>query len=374
MRFNSFLLYRDIILTPRFLSCLWRTRKNIITDRKGLPPQWGPFMAELDVTYRCDCRCRMCRRWTDGRRGEMTLPEYERLAAVFDRMGVQLVSIAGGEPLTRKDIHELIGCFAKYGMSVNLCTNGLSLEKHAQALSRSGASCVTVSVDGAEATTHDMIRGVQGSHEKTENGIRALAAFPRSSRPLIRVRMTVSDHNAREVKSYYEKWRRRVDDVLLQPTHYCTGAFYTGEDEKTFGFDTEELARQISGTPFERDRYLTTLIQSLKENGGYPKQRCYAGTLMVRIDPWGNVYPCLEQRVRVGSVREESFPTVWQSDYFNRVRKDIATADDCRCWYNNTAMISHYAGHLRRTTVLPFRPVSALPIDSGMDVRRIPGR
>ncbi|MCK7512429.1 MAG: hypothetical protein MZV70_55910 [Desulfobacterales bacterium] len=32
---------------------------------------------------------------------------------------------------------------------------------------------------------------------------------------------------------------------------------------------------------------------------------CYAGVLMARIDPWGHVYPCLEQHVCVGSVRDE---------------------------------------------------------------------
>lgn len=36
-------------------------------------PPTGPFLAELDVTYRCDARCRMCERWKDQRRDELTL-------------------------------------------------------------------------------------------------------------------------------------------------------------------------------------------------------------------------------------------------------------------------------------------------------------
>jgi len=309
-------------------------------------------MAELDVTYRCDCRCRMCQRWRDHRRGELALREYEQLAEVFRHMGIQLVSIAGGEPLLREDIFSIIRCFAKYGMCVNLCTNGLSIEKHVKSLSCSGASCVTVSLDGATADTHDMIRGAPGSYEKIEKGVRRLIACSPDIRPLVRLRMTVSNRNVDEVKRYYRKWNRTADDVLFQPAHFCAGAFYTGVDKETFGLDPVRLARQIDGTPLRKGRYMDGLIRSLGQDGVYPTLRCYAGTLMVRLDPWGNVYPCLEQRVRVGSVREQDFRTVWHSDFFNHTRKEIAGNGDCRCWYNNTAMIGHYAEILRRLTTL----------------------
>ncbi len=70
---------------------------------------------------------------------------------------------------------------------------------------------------------------------------------------------------------------------------------------------------------------------------------------MVRLDPWGNVYPCLEQHTRIGSVRSENFPTLWNSRVFNDVRKSLSGKDgECRCWYNNTALISHYAMILGR--------------------------
>ncbi|MBI4772971.1 MAG: radical SAM protein [Deltaproteobacteria bacterium] len=352
MRFDRFWLYRRILLSSRFAACLWRSRQNILADRQGRPPVSGPFMAELDVTYRCDCRCRMCQRWRDHRRGELTLGEYERLADVFRRMGVQLVSIAGGEPLLREDIFSIIRCFAKYGMCVNLCTNGLSVEEHVKSLSYSGASCVTVSVDGAAADTHDTIRGVPGSYERIERGVRRLMASSPHDRPLVRVRMTVSNRNVDEVKRYYRKWSQIADDVLFQPAHFCTGAFYTGLDKETFGLDPVRLARQIDGTPLRKGKYLDGLIRSLRQDGVYPAMRCYAGTLMVRIDPWGSVYPCLEQHVCVGSVREQGFRTIWYSELFNHTRKEIARNGDCRCWYNNTAMISHYAKVLSRLTTV----------------------
>jgi MoaA/NifB/PqqE/SkfB family radical SAM enzyme len=347
MRFNRFWCYRSLLFSRRFARSAWRSRRNILYDKRDEPPPFGPYMAELDVTYRCNCRCRMCQRWQDQRPGEMTLGEYEDLARIFSRMGVHQVSIAGGEPLLRQDLFSILACFAERGMSVNLCTNGILLKKYAGRLCRSGVTCVTVSLDGATASTHDAIRSAPGSYDRIRQGIDFLLTYPKSRRPLVRVRMTVSDRNVDEIAPYYEAWRNRADDVLLQPVHYCPDAFYTGPDEDMFRLNPDRLSRRLRGTPFQNDGYMSALLESLLRDGDFPDLRCYAGLLMVRLDPWGNVYPCLEQHVRVGSVREQDFSTLWQSELLRDVRKQLRTDTRCKCWFNNTAMISHYGAMLQ---------------------------
>jgi len=69
----------------------------------------------------------------------------------------------------------------------------------------------------------------------------------------------------------------------------------------------------------------------------------------VRIDPWGNVYPCLEQHVCVGSLRYQNFETIWKSDVFARERERLHSVRSCNCWYNNTALIGHYGMLLKKT-------------------------
>jgi AdoMet-dependent heme synthase len=350
MKFGNIAQYRHVLLSRDFLSALWRSRRNIRADISGLPPPCGPFMAELDVTYHCDARCQMCERWQDRRNGELTLQEYRVLAETFRKMGVHLVSIAGGEPLLRKDIFSIIEAFAQYGMLVNVCTNGLSLQKQAERLCRSGPSFITVSLDGGTANTHDKIRGVQGSYDKIMKGMESVLAFPPEERPLLRVRMTLCNQNVMEVGRYYRKWDRVADDVLFQPVHRCKSAFYIGRNEEAFHLDPHRLARELKGTSFGNGGYLRKLVDSLLDHGAFPSHRCYAGYLMFRLDPWGNVYPCLEQHVRVGSVRETGFHTIWTSEAFHLARKQIALDGDCRCWYNNTALIGHYAKILRWTS------------------------
>lgn len=350
MRLNNFWTYRRILLTRGFLRALRRSRQNLKASRRGAPPASGPFMAELDVTYRCNCRCSMCQRWQDTRPDGLSPADYERLAGEFSDLGVYQVSIAGGEPLLRGDIFEIIGHFAERGMSVNLCTNGMLLEKYHREIAASGATCVTVSLDGATAQCHDSIRGLAGSFRCIERGIAAyLARRNGASAPLLRVRMTVSAANTSEIRGFCQAWRGVADDVLLQPVHRCDQSFYTGLDEGGLRLDPAAIAGQLHGTVMENDPYLRRLIESLSATGRFPSVACYAGVLMVRIDPWGGVYPCLEQHVSVGSIRHGGFEAVWNSAGFNQERKRLESHRPCRCWYNNTAMIGHFGRRLEKT-------------------------
>ncbi len=350
MQFNELRRYKRILKTSRFVGSVWAARKNVLATNLGAAPVAGPYMAELDVTYRCNCRCKMCQRWQDSRSEGLSPADYRELAEVFQDLGVYQVSLAGGEPLLRDDIFAIIEGFAARGMSVNLCTNGTLLEKHIDPLRRSGASCVTVSVDGATAASHESIRGTRGDYAKIERGIGRLVAHPLQARPMVRVRMTVSNVNVEEVRGYYDKWAPVVDHVLIQPVHHCGDAFYTGKDREIFQLDMTRLSHQLKGHPLAREVYVEPLLKSFRENGALPQNPCYAGVLMVRIDPWGKVYPCLEQHVCVGSIKEADFRTIWNSAAFNDARRQIFEDGACRCWYNNTAMISHSARLLYLTT------------------------
>ncbi len=334
-----------------FASALWHSRQNLLAYGQGRLLVAGPYMAELDVTYQCNCRCRMCQRWKDPRGDELSVDEYKALAGVLHQMGSHQISIAGGEPLLRDDVFTIIKSFSGLGMSVNLCTNGLLLNKYHDEICKIEATCVTVSLDGASAASHDHIRGLPGSYAQIEEGLRRLLKHPASSRPIIRVRMTISNRNVNEMRAFYQKWNNVVDDVLFQPVHHCREAYYTGMDKTALYLNPQLITEQISGTPLEKDNYMKRLVESLKTCGSFPHHQCYAAVLMARIDPWGNVYPCLEQHVSVGSIRKTDFQSIWNLEFINKEREHLACDRSCRCWYNNTALIGYYGNLLEKTRI-----------------------
>jgi MoaA/NifB/PqqE/SkfB family radical SAM enzyme len=351
MRFNNFWCYRRILFSKGFVTSVLLSKKNLIAFRKNRSLPGGPYMVELDITYRCNCCCRMCQRWKDPRGGELSVAEYQELANLLQEMGSHQISIAGGEPLLRDDAFSIIEHFSRLGMSVNLCTNGLLLKKYHAEICQSGATCVTISLDGASAESHDHIRGMPGSYRQIEEGISRLLEHPTSSRPIIRLRMTISNRNVDEIRVFYQKWNHIVDDVLVQPVHHCREAFYTGMDADSLFLDPHLISDQITNIPLEKDNYLKHLIESLKSCRSFPYQHCYAGVLMARIDPWGIVYPCLEQHVSAGSIRETDFRSIWNSKFINKERDRLASDRSCRCWYNNTALIGYYGNLLEKSWV-----------------------
>lgn len=160
MRFSNFWGYQRILFSKGFLAALWHSRENVLAYGKRRLLTAGPYMAELDITYRCNCRCRMCQRWKDSRTGELSLAEYKQLAAVLHEMGSRQISIAGGEPLLLDDVFSINENFSVRKMSVNLCTYGILLKENHQEICKSVPTCVTVSLDGASTESHDQIRGM----------------------------------------------------------------------------------------------------------------------------------------------------------------------------------------------------------------------
>ncbi len=351
MRFNHIGRYHHIMLSKQFLRTLWHSRRNALADLRCQPPPAGPYMAEFDITYRCNCRCRMCQRWKDPRPEALTVDDYRRLAAEFRQMAVHQISVAGGEPLMRKDVFEIIRNFANADLSVNLCTNGLLVHKYAAEIIDSGATCITISLDGASAESHDAIRGIHGSYDQVVAGIDHLLSIRRIWRPILRVRMTVSNLNQNEIRAFFQRWQGVADDVLLQPVHHCGDSYYTGMRPGDLALDPDILSAQLGGTPLAGDKYMDTFIKSLRKAGTYPYFRCFAGVLMARIDPWGDVYPCLEQHEKTGSIKQASFRQVWQSPAFNSARDRLRSQRTCRCWYNNTALIGYCGNLLSKTTI-----------------------
>lgn len=110
----------------------------------------------LSVTDRCNLRCAYCmpeEEYSWLPRGDLlTFEEISRLVDVFVSLGVDRLRLTGGEPLLRRDLHELIALLkAKPGIrDLALTTNGILLADQARALRSAGLQRLTVSLDSLQ--------------------------------------------------------------------------------------------------------------------------------------------------------------------------------------------------------------------------------
>jgi len=136
-----------------------------------------PWLIELSVTYRCQCRCKHCSVSNyiieAGKKQELTKEEINNVLDQAVKLGIPKVDYFGGEPLLRKDIVDLVKIGADKGLYISLTTNGWLLTKElTKALKKAGISCINISLDSTSEKEHDRLRVLPGLYKKATEGIR----------------------------------------------------------------------------------------------------------------------------------------------------------------------------------------------------------
>lgn len=135
----------------------------------------GPSDVIWDITYACPLRCVHCYSESGRRPGrQLSLDDMLKVADAIVSLAPQAVELAGGEPLLVKGVYEVAERISRAGIAVNLYTSGWTMtasvaEEAARVFSR-----ITVSVDGADAATHDRIRGRSGSFDRAMGALALL--------------------------------------------------------------------------------------------------------------------------------------------------------------------------------------------------------
>ncbi len=142
----------------------------------------APQRVYWELTRACDLACRHCRAEARPRPDpqELSPAEGRRLLEAlrgFGAPGPRLV-LTGGDPLKRADFWELVGQAVAAGFDLAVApaaTPALRPEVMAE-LRHAGVRAVSLSLDGAEAATHDRLRGVAGCFDRTLAAARAAVA------------------------------------------------------------------------------------------------------------------------------------------------------------------------------------------------------
>lgn len=130
----------------------------------------------ISVTDRCNFRCVYCMP-EDGypvspKEELLTFEETARLVGIAAGLGITKVRLTGGEPLVRRDLHELVS-----QISANTCisdisctTNGFLLTEYAEKLAHAGLHRVNVSLDTLDESKFAQIAR-RGNLSKVLEGI-----------------------------------------------------------------------------------------------------------------------------------------------------------------------------------------------------------
>jgi radical SAM protein len=138
----------------------------------------APFLVVWEVTRACALACVHCRADAIPRRDprELTTEDGFRLIDQIAAFGdpPPLFVLTGGDPMRRPDLVDLVRYASSKFLVVALTPSGTAAVTRAKLreLRDAGLSRIAVSLDGADAATHDAFRGVRGSFDWTMRIIR----------------------------------------------------------------------------------------------------------------------------------------------------------------------------------------------------------
>lgn len=179
----------------------------------------------VSVTDKCNLRCVYCMPleglpWLH-REQLLTYEEIERIVRAMASMGLERVRITGGEPLVRRDVHELVKLLAAVPeiRDLSLSTNAVLLAEQAEALREAGVQRLNVSLDSLRPDRVDRIARRPGSYPAIMAGLEAAERVGFS--PIKINVVLIRGENDDEIRDFAEITRERpwhVRFIEMMPT------------------------------------------------------------------------------------------------------------------------------------------------------------
>jgi radical SAM protein with 4Fe4S-binding SPASM domain len=303
---------------------------------KGMGCIGFPDHPVWEMTTACNLDCIHCHT-AGGEPGsnELTTDEAKHLLNDLAQIkSFRMMAFTGGEPLVRPDLFELLGFSRALGFSNTIATNATLIDDGvAQRLHDHGVVIAAVSLDGFSAETHDRIRGLPGSFEKTVRGMRALS----KAGVLLHINITAMEYNAEQMDGLMVLVDELKTSILLiyqlvpvgRGRTIGSAALDKDANEWLINF-MAEAQQKINAImePVAGPQYWPFLLKRARISSGIPLRLaekvfhgCAAGRGFIYIKPDGAVWPCPFVEVNCGNIRESSFREIWsKSEVLNQLR------------------------------------------------------
>lgn len=279
------------------------------------------FSVLLELTYRCNLDCFFCYNDLALKGRPLTRERYFELFLELRDLQVLNLTLTGGEPLAHPDFLALGARARELGFVVRVKSNGHALRGELARRLRDEVDpfLVEVSLHGATAATHDRQTRVPGSFD------RLLANLGELQRLGLRVKInsTLTTWNEGEIEGMLDLAERLGLPLQIDPE-------VTPRDDgsreplsvapsragvlRLFRLLSERGAAKEQAEGGAAARPEVSMARGA-DDGSQPApvhKHCGAGSSGLAIDPYGNVYPCVQWRRPVGNLHDNRLAEIWR--------------------------------------------------------------
>ncbi len=285
---------------------------------------YTPVTAVWEITMGCNMRCDHCgSSCAEALSDELTTEEALKVCDDMKTLGMQWITLSGGEPLTRKDWPVLAGRLYRNGIIPNIITNGwLVNDEMVKTAEENGVQTISISLDGIKET-HDSIRK-KGSYDKVINAFRVLNKFNHVSG----ANTTVTRQNIDQldqikeilIENNVDLWQIQIGlpmgnlaknrEFIINPEEIDTLLEYCYQT--TLEGKIKVFPADCLGYYTDKESYVRQI--STGSSGPVVWQGCNAGKRSFGLLHNGDVMGCTSIREKTfheGNIRETSLIDIW---------------------------------------------------------------
>ncbi len=261
-----------------------------------------------------------------GEQPEQTVAQFEAGSRKLASFGSLLVSLAGGEPLLRPDLPDIVRAVGRFHFPF-VTTNGwFATRELAKELFGAGLWGVSVSLDYADAKMHDKRRGKPGAFDRAVAALEYFSAARRHKWQRVNLMSVLLHDNIDELEELIKLAARHNAYFMVQPY----GDRKTGST--MFRCSNGSVSEKLLSLREKHSNFLSNpyFLENFDRffNGGVPG--CLAGQAFFNIDSVGDIAICVEER-------EESVANLY-ADHPRKIVESLwkrSANNKCvDCWYN----------------------------------------
>lgn len=257
-----------------------------------------PYAAIVELTRRCNLRCRHCYAAPERGRRELTPDELRGVLDELRSLGSLFLTFSGGDPTVNREFLALLRYASDLRFAVQFFSNGLLVdEAMAAELASLRLFHVGLSLYGATPETHDRVTRRPGSHAGTLAAVRRLR--DRGVHVVLKfIAMNVNAFEYPEVRALAER-----EGVPLKTDTVITSRDDLNRDTLMLAAARAEVKRVMAdrGAPL---RY------SVEPDGR--DLGCVMGRTLVSVNAYGDVFPCVTLPIPAGNVRYCPLREIWE--------------------------------------------------------------
>lgn len=354
-----------------------------------------PKRVAFHLTFKCNLKCVMCELWRFSKENEqmdkgMSTSQIFSVLDELGTLGTKHIHFSGGEATLRKDFNKILEHASSIGFEISLNTNGTTMTRTlAREIMGNNVTSVILSLDSASPDTHDNIRGVPGSWQKTVAGIKKLGDARRElgKKTEIRINYVLMKENYRNSDKILDLRKDiEFDTVFFLPmvTYDNIVLFHTESTEKDFSslnmdysdimyFNKNILPSITKKAKFyglkeefikpqhlfgESEEDVEKYLKLGQSRGFYEKHHCFIPSISSEILPSGDVIPCcispiFDDTYTMGNVYQKSFSEIWDGAKYMEFRK--------RCRFPTFPMCQHCMAEYRNVNERIMETYESLP-------------